>query len=142
MRQMPRVAIIDALGSARRGDGIALTVEHAKRVAVLEYERLQFRERGGRRNRKRVAVAGPLRRLFPANSLNALSCFLVSMHEVDPDRKWDAPSPSPALFRHRAYEARPQDWSYTLLLLMSESESSDKQAWTEVAIKLGRMLAY
>src|SRR5271166_1216458 len=48
MRQMASVAIINALGSTRRGKRIALGVEHAKGVAMFEYERPQFRERGRR----------------------------------------------------------------------------------------------
>src|SRR5271170_4847197 len=60
MRQMASVATIDALRSARRRERIALGVEHAKSVVMFEYERPQFRERGGGRNDKRVTFASLL----------------------------------------------------------------------------------
>src|ERR1700722_17778708 len=129
MRQMAGVAIIDALRSARRRNRIALAVEHTEGVAVFEDERLQFRERDGGRDGKRIGVAGLLLRSRPLDGLNAFLSCLVSMHEVDPGWKWDATPPSPS-FSDTGRESRPQVGSslFGLLVRVSESGSSDRQA--------------
>src|ERR1700722_665363 len=100
MRQMPRVAIIDALGSARPRNGIPFAVEHAEGVTVFEYERLQFRERHRGRNCERVAVAGVLRGLLPGGR-SGLSCFLLSRHRSIRIRRGTRLRLLPALFRDR-----------------------------------------
>src|ERR1700722_21040839 len=94
MRQMARVAIIDALRSARDGDGIALAVEHAEGVVMFEDERLKFRERGGGRNGKRVNFAGLLRRRLSVGGQNALPGFLLNVHGSTRIQEGDTTSPS------------------------------------------------
>ena len=110
MRQMASVAIIDALRSARRRKHIALGVEHAKSVAMFEYERLQFRERGGGGNDKRVTFAGLLPRRLSVGRRNALPSFLLNIHRSIRIQEWDATSRSHT-FQTQADEFRPQSRS-------------------------------
>ena len=62
VRKMARVPVIEALGASRAGNGVAVVVEHAEGVAVLQNKSAHVQKRRGGRYRKRLVQFG--RRLF------------------------------------------------------------------------------